>query len=249
MARAHGAAPVNRLLGALPKAVWAEVRPHCDAIDLTLGTLLQEGGQPIERIYFPTSGVISSVAVFESSRPAEMATTGPEGMVDIGAVLGAETALSRDLVQVPGAAFVMEIDTFRRLEAEVPTFKTILLSYAQAFMAQVMQSVACNAVHALEERAARWLLMCHDRTNREDFSLTQEFLAEMIGVSRPAVNAVARGLQRAGLISYTRGSVSVVDRAGLEAASCECYEIIHRHYDTRLFRVLSNAGGDYDNQS
>ena len=244
MAQAPLTAPPNRLLGALSKPVWEEVRPHCDNVALKLGHLLQEGGEPIERIYFPTSGVISSVAVFNGGRAAEMATTGPEGMVDIGAVLGAETALSRNLVQVTGSALVMEFDTFCRLRDEVPEFKTILLWYAQAFMAQVMQSVACNAVHSLEERAARWLLMCHDRTNREKFSLTQEFLAEMIGVSRPALNTVARALQRAGLIRYVRGAVTVEDREGLEASSCECYEIIRKHYDVRLFRALSNAGGD-----
>jgi CRP-like cAMP-binding protein len=234
--------PRNRLLAALPDRDWRDLQPLFEEVEMPLGHILFEANQPIDRLYFPVEGVVSTVATFESGSAVEMATTGNEGMVSIAAALSSDTALNRNLVQVPGRALVIGYDAFRRVERDYPSFRETLFIYAQAFMAQTLQAVACNGIHSVEERAARWLLMTHDRCGRNSFALTQEFLAEMLGVSRPAVSMVARTLQRAGLIRYVRGMVTISDRAGLEEASCECYGIIRDQYERRLFRILKMNG-------
>lgn len=231
----------NRLLDRLPEQDWQRMRPHFEPVELPLAKVLFEGDEPYRRLYFPTDGIVSVVAVFESGATAEMATVGREGMVGAGAILSSDTALGRHLVQVPGAGLMIGYADFRRLEREFPALRRVLLAYGQAFLIQVLQSVACNGVHSVEERAARWLLMCHDRSHGDTFLLTQEFLAEMLGVSRPAVSTVARTLQRAGLIRYSRGVMTVEDRPGLEEASCECYRIISREYGLRMGALTDDA--------
>jgi CRP-like cAMP-binding protein len=223
--------PKNRILAALPAKEWEQIGPLCQPIELVNGRELIEGGEPFTHVYFPESGIISTVSVFESGEVAEIATTGREGMVSIAAILGADHALYRSIVQMPGSALMIDIQSFRRAQREFPAFKKALLAYSQAFLGQVMQSVACNGTHSVEERCARWLLMAHDRSDGDQFFLTQEFLAQMLSVSRPAVNLVARTLQRAGLIRYRRGEIAILDRAGLEEASCECYGLIRQHYE------------------
>lgn len=234
--------PGNRLLAALPPDDWRRMRAKFDRMELRLGNVIFEQNAPLRRLYFPLSGVISTVAMFENGSVVEMATTGPEGMVAALAILGDETASNRQLVQVGGAALVVRLEDFRRFAAAIPSFRRILLAYAQAFQVQTLQSVACNGVHSLEERAARWLLTCHDRSDSDTFFLTQEFLAEMLGVSRPAVSAVARTLQQRGMIRYARGTIAIRNRNGLERASCECYRIIRQDYARRLARVLEENG-------
>jgi hypothetical protein len=162
-----------------------------------------------------------------------MATTGREGMIAVDVVLGGDVALARFLVQVPGSALTIGIEPFRRVQAEIPGFAAMLLAYAQAYLVQIQQSVACNGVHSLEQRAARWLLMMRDRSD-SSFPLTQEILAQMLGVSRTAVNLTARSLQRAGLISYRRGIIRILDHEGLEDLSCECYWIVRRDFECRF---------------
>lgn len=216
------------------------MRPCFAETELTLGQTLFEARQLFQRLYFPTAGVLSTVAVFEDGSTAEMATTGREGMVPVGAILSSDRAMSRYVVQVPGAALAIGHAEFKRFEDEIPAFRNVLFAYGQAFLAQVHQSVACNTRHSVEERAARWLLMCHDRSEG-DLPLTQEFLSAMLGVSRPSVSIVARTLQRAGLIRYSRGTIKIEDRAGLEEATCECYRIIRREYEDRLGPVLDRS--------
>ena len=167
-----------------------------------------------------------------------MATVGNEGAVGAGALLDDNTATGRYLVQLPGSALAIEPAKLRIALEESPSLRALLAAYARAFVGQVMQSVACNAVHSAEERCARWLLMTHDRSGGDTFALTQEFLAQMLGVHRPTVTIVARTLQRAGLIRYSRGSITVLDRAGLEEAACECYHLIRRRYE----RLLPQTG-------
>jgi CRP-like cAMP-binding protein len=225
--------PRNRLLASLPDGTWDRVAPHLQEVPLPLGHALYEVEDRIDRLYFPTAGVISTVAVFEGGATAEMATTGREGMIAVDVVLGGDTALARFLVQVPGSALMIGIEPFRRLQAEVPGFAAMLLAYARAYLAQLQQSVACNGVHSLEERAARWLLMMRNRSDGS-FPLTQEILAQMLGASRTAVNLTARSLQRAGLISYRRGIIRILDHGGLEDLSCECYRIVHRDFERRF---------------
>ena len=223
----------NRLLASLPASAWARVAPLLQEVLLPLGQSLFEVEDRIDRLYFPTSGVISSVAVFEAGATAEMATTGREGMIAVDVVLGGDTASARFLVQVPGSALTIGIEPFRRVQAEVPALAAMLLAYAQTYLVQIQQSVACNGVHSLEERAARWLLMMRDRSD-SSFPLTQEILAQMLGASRTAVNLTARSLQRAGLISYRRGIIRILDHDELEDLSCECYRIVRRDFERRF---------------
>lgn len=217
------------------------MRSHFQEVELSSNQVLYEPGDSFRRVYFPITAVVSRVAIFEDGSAVDMATTGREGMAGIGAILGSRTAFSRVIVEVPGSALAVGFDVFKRLEEENPGFRRALLAFAQVFLAQSLQSVACNALHSVEERAARWLLMCHDRSAGDPFPLTQQFLAEMLGVSRPAVGLVARTLQRAGLIRYRRGIVTIDDREGLEECSCECYGIVRRQYEERLFRPLTES--------
>jgi CRP-like cAMP-binding protein len=225
--------PRNRLLAAVGEEEWEILREHLEPVELMSGEMLFDSGARFDRVYFPESGVISTVAPLADG-PAEMATTGWEGVCSISAVLGAEHAFSRHQVQVPGMALSMELTALREVQQRLPGFSGLLLTYTRVFLAQVLQSVACNAVHSVEERCARWLLMCRDRSGGSRFSMTQEFLAEMLGVSRASVNTVARTLQAAGLIRYSRGGVVIVDPAGLEESACECYRRVRDVYDQSL---------------
>jgi CRP-like cAMP-binding protein len=236
--------PRNQLLAALPFRDWDILKGHFQQATLPLGQVLLREGEAFNKIYFPTSGVISTVAIFESGMAAEMATTGREGMVGVGAILDSDTSLSHQVVQIAGSALIIPAGRLRHFQTQMPGFRKTLSAYAQAFLVQVMQSVACNGVHSVEERLARWLLMCHDRAGTDRFNLTQEFLAVLIGVSRPTINLAARTLQRAGLIEYRRGLITISDREGLEASSCECYGIIRSQYEARLSRVLRQNGHD-----
>ena len=226
--------PRNRLLAAVGTDEWEALRPRLQMIDLPLGQMLFESGATFDKVYFPESGVISTVAPFTDGPPAEMATTGWEGVCSISAVLGADAAYYPHLVQVPGSALYMGIDEFRTAQQELPEFAGLMMTYARAFLAQVLQSAACNAVHSVEERCARWLLMCRDRSGGSRFLLTQEFLAEMLGVSRASVNLVARTMQTAGLIRYSRGGIVILDPIGLEDSACECYRLVRDLYDRTL---------------
>jgi CRP-like cAMP-binding protein len=234
-------APRNRLLAALGEDEWAQLKASFKRVELPLGHVLYDAGEPFEQVYFPQTGVISTVAPF-TAQPAEMATTGREGLVSISIALGADRAFSRHIVQVPGEALTIDIEDFRKAQQELPVLDELMRAYARAFLAQVMQSVACNAVHSVEARCARWLLMCLDRADGDRFLLTQEFLADMLGVSRASVNQVAQALQSRGLITYSRGGITVLDRKGLERTSCECYRRVRRLYDEILPRSFRRNG-------
>jgi CRP-like cAMP-binding protein len=232
----------NLLLGSLPGSDWDRIRGQFSLVELRLDDRpLAEVGEPISRVYFPITGLISAVHVFSDGATAEMATVGCEGMSPVAAVMGADRAIATLVAQAPGRAWAIELAAFRRLCGESARFRATMLAFAQAFTAQLLQSVACNSRHSVEERAARWLLMSHDRAEGDTFPLTQEFLAAMLGVSRAAVGTVARGLAASGAIRHARGSVTVLNRSGLERASCECYGIIRRHYEQRLSRLLAKS--------
>jgi CRP-like cAMP-binding protein len=233
----------NRLLTALPDHDWQAIRPHLKEVPLSHGDILIRADEPIRKVYFPLIGVISSVAPFQDGSSVEGATIGAEGMVDVGAVLGSNTSLGQHVVQVPGKALVTNVAIFRTWQSELPAFQSVLMDYAQAFVSQVLQSVACNAVHPVQDRAARWLLTCDDRAGNQPFALTQQFMAEMLGVARPTVNTIARTFQDAGLIRYHRGLITILDRQGLEAASCECYATIRQAYEQRGIRLRPRHSG------
>jgi CRP-like cAMP-binding protein len=219
----------NGLLAALDSDDWEYLRPALDVLQLERGAVLYEAGKPVRHIYFPHNAVVSLVAVMRDGRLAETGTVGREGFTGSETILGNDdTANSRSLVQVAGTASKVPLSTLRAFLDERPHARQLLMAYARALFAQVLQSVACNATHSVEQRCARWLLMTHDRAEADTFELTQEFLAAMLGVRRASVSAVGGAFQKAGLIRYSRGKIIILDRAGLEAASCECYDIIRR---------------------
>jgi CRP-like cAMP-binding protein len=226
-------AVANRLLAALPAAELERLRAGLDRVPLDVGQVLYEPDAPISHVYFIDEGAVSVVSSLAEGT-VEVGTIGREGLVGVPVLLRAESAPTRTFVQVAGAAHRMTVDRFRAAVAESPRLEHLSFRYAQAYFDQVAQTAACNRLHSLEERCARWLLMTHDRLGTDVLPLTQQFLSYMLGVHRPAVTLAAGALQKAGLIRYSRGKVRVVDRAGLEAAACTCYDITRRSIERLL---------------
>jgi CRP-like cAMP-binding protein len=227
----------NRLLAVLLPADLLSLRAHLERVPLVDGTILFEANEPVTRVYFVESGVVSLTAAFQNGTTAEMATVGGEGMVGVGSLLGSDAALGRYLVQVPGSALAVEASRFQGALRRSPALLAVCQAYARAFLGQALQTAACNSVHTVEQRCARWLLMGHDRRESDTFALKQELLAKMLGVCRPTATVAAGALQRAGLIRYRRGVLTVLYRPGLEAASCECYRVIRDHFERLLPRT------------
>jgi CRP-like cAMP-binding protein len=223
--------PTNRILAGLPQEALLTLRSHLRLVALPRGKVLCEADERLTHVYFVEAGAVSLATVFEDGATAEMATVGREGMVSIGALLGADNALGRCTVTLPGFAFAIEACRFQRALGEDPKIRATCEVYAQAFLANLLQNVACNASHTVEQRCARSLLMCADQAGDHPFELTQESLAEMLGVRRSTVTVVACTLQSAGLIRYRRGQIAVVDRRGLEAVACQCYRIVREGYE------------------
>jgi CRP-like cAMP-binding protein len=225
--------PKNRLLAALPAADFDRLRPLLKTVPVHVKQVLQKNGEPLHTVYFLNGGVASITTALSDGTIVEAATVGDEGMLGVEAFLSADAiAPGETLIQVPDtSAEIMDVEDFRREVAKPGAFRELVGRYTNVIIAQMMQSTACNALHQVPQRAARWLLMTHDRMHEQDFHLSHEFLAVMLGVQRPTVSVVAATLQEAGLIRYTHGHVTVRNRKGLEAASCECYPIIRAHFD------------------
>ena len=215
----------NRLLASLPQAAYAQLLPQLEPVTLVLRQVLAEPGEPIGHVHFPTTAVVSLLTVLERGTAVETATVGNEGMVGLPLFLGTDRAPGKAVCQVAGTSLRLPAAAFRTAAADGPLHAR-LHRYTQALFTQVAQVVACNPVHLIEARCARWLLMTHDRVGTDRFPLTQEFLAQMLGVRRSTVTVAASRLQQAGLIRYRRGILTVVDRARLEAAACECYRVV-----------------------
>jgi CRP-like cAMP-binding protein len=225
----------NRLLEALSSETRERLRPDLELVELGLRWMLLDQDAAIEHIYFPVDAVGSLVSELDAGRPVEVATVGYEGMVGLPVFLNAaSTSAYKAFIQVPGRLWRMPVDAFRRHVANGSDFQAVLQRYTQALFGQLAINVACNRAHRVEERLPRSLLMTHDRVHRDQFPLTQHFLAQMLGVRRATVNEVARKLQRDGLITYTRGQMTVLDREALEGAACECYDRLNLEFD-RLF--------------
>ena len=220
-------AAANELLAALPAEVLQRLSPALELVPLALKEILHRPGDPIEYVYFPGAGFVSELTVLESGDMVEVATIGREGMVGIFASDGEERAPSLSMVQAAiEVCYRLRATVFREEMDRRGPFHQLMTRYMHAHVGLIMQSTACNAMHTVEQRLARWLLMAHDRVGLDDFPLTQEFLAMMLGVSRPSVTLVAGTLQKAGLITYHRGHLKIVNREELEAASCECYRVV-----------------------
>ena len=225
----------NRILAALPAADYTRIIPALMVVPLKLKDVLHKPGEPIKDVYFPGGGFCSMLTVLEDGGMVEIATIGREGMVGVSAVLDGTRVTSAAMVQgETEICYQMKVDAFRREVDRHGAFHELISHFAQALFGFVAQSTACNAVHSVEQRLARWLLMARDRMGSDEFPLTQEFVAMMLGASRPTVTVVAGTLQRAGLITYHRGRVKIEDGEKLEAASCECY-----HTATDLLKAVT----------
>jgi CRP-like cAMP-binding protein len=223
------------LLSSLPQEDYLRVYSQLTWRPLRVRQVLHKHGEPIGEIFFPGRSVCSITNAMEDGGVVEVATVGREGLVGIGAVLGNSVASGDAFVQVAAEpAAVMSISAFRREMERRGPFYDAVTRYSQAFVALLMQSVACNGLHSAEQRCCRWLLMTHDRIGQDEFPLTHEFLAIMLGVRRPTVTLVMAELARAGIISHVRGHIRIADRAGLEGASCECYRNLRAVFDRLL---------------
>lgn len=224
----------NRILDRLPDHERARLASEVEPVEYDAHEVLWEPTQPIEAVYFPLNGVVSVVNVLEDGPIVEVATVGNEGFVGLPVFLGSSSMNGRAFYQISGSALQMSSTSFRRVVANGGSLHSLLQLYTQALMAQIAQTAACNRVHPIEERCARWLLQTHDRVEGDEFDLTHEFLAQMLGVRRASVSVAAGMLQRAGLIRYSRGHMTIADRTGLEEASCECYRIVTDEYERLL---------------
>jgi CRP-like cAMP-binding protein len=226
--------PPNRLLAALPAEDYARILPTLRTVPLEFKQVLLRPGDQIKAVYFPSKGVCSIVSVMGDGRLIEVAVVGSEGMIGITAFFGGEFSVAESIVQVPGGVGqTMPIEVFRREIARRGALHDIVGRYAQALMAMFVQSVACNGLHNVEERCARWLLMTNDRAGNE-FQLTQEFLAVMLGVRRSTVTEVMGTLQEAAIVGHAHGTTRILNRKALEARACECYGVVKSHYDRLL---------------
>ena len=229
--------PRNRLLLALPHNDLARMMPDLEHINCQRNDVLMDADSSLEHVFFPDSGVISVVAVYANGDIIEMATIGREGCSGVQAALGARTSSVRLLVQIPGGATKISRTAFMRAVETMLPFRGLMNSYSQAFLEQVLVSVACNGAHSLKQRLARWLLMMHDRCDEDTLLITQSLLAEMLGVQRPSITNVAREMEQAGMIKRGQREVTVVDRHGLLKATCECYQLVRERVALHLPRT------------
>jgi CRP-like cAMP-binding protein len=226
MTTANRAPPANSLLAALPRKDFARVIDKLEPVALTYGEILYEPGERIKHVYFPNDSIVSLLTLVDRHQALEVGLVGREGMVGIPLALEISISPVRALVQGTGTAMRMKTAAFLKEFPQSQALQRELYRYTYTLMAQVTQTAACNRFHVIEARLARWLLMTHDRMQANPFQLTQEFLSHMLGVRRVGVTKAARALQQNKLISYSRGSITILDRKGLEAASCSCYEIV-----------------------
>lgn len=223
----------NWLLRGLPAEDQQRVALRLEHLTLSVRTVLSEPDSPVRYIYFPDNAVLSVISHLRG-RTVEVGTVGVEGMVGLAALFDAGAEPLQVICQIAGTTWRMEADVLRELIDARSPLVPILHRYAHAFLVQVAQTAACNGAHSLEQRCARWLLMTHDRVGAREFELTHQFLAFMLGVRRAGVTVAMRALQRVGIVRYTRGHITILDRSGLEAESCECYGTVRAHYERLL---------------
>ncbi len=223
MHKATQSQTTNEILAALSGGDYERLAPHLEAVKLSHGEVIYESGAHIEYLYFPFNSLISLVTQMVNGDLIEVGLVGREGMSGITALMGVETAPGMAIVQVPDSGARVKIEVIREEFGRGGELQSLLLRYTQAFIRQVSQTAACNAMHTVEERLGRWLLMCQDRVQADDLPLTQQFLSEMLGARRATVSTAASAMQVEGLIHYRRGHIRIVDRPALESFACECY--------------------------
>lgn len=224
----------NRLLKSLPADVVGAIQPHLKQVDLKLGDVIAETGSAVQRVYFPLSGVISLVVELSVGEMIETAMVGRDGVVNAASAMDGKVSFNKAIVQMAGSSVAIEVDRIRAITDKYKIFRSMLIRHEQVVFAQSQQSAACNASHSVEARMCRWLLRMRDLGGSDDLTLTQDFLAQMLGVRRPSVSIVANTLQKAGFIKYRRGNIRILDVPGLKKESCECYETVKSHYDRLL---------------
>ncbi|HEV2861871.1 MAG TPA: Crp/Fnr family transcriptional regulator [Pyrinomonadaceae bacterium] len=224
----------NRLLAALPREEYELIVPNLGPTSFKLGEVVYESGGKMEHIYFPTTSIVSLLYVMENGASAEMGMAGNEGLVGVALFMGGNSMPNRAVVQNAGGAVRMKAQVMRNEFARGGAFQSLLLRYTQALITQMSQTAVCNRLHAIEQQLCRWLLLIHDRMDSDELVMTQELIANMMGVRREGVTAAAGRLQEQGLISYVRGRIQILDRRGLEAAVCECYKVVKDEYDRLL---------------
>lgn len=224
----------NQLLAALPDAEWQRWKPLLELVHMPLGQVLYESGRTMSHVYFPTTAIVSLLYVLENGSSAEIAVVGKEGIVGISLFMGGDSTPSRAVVQSAGKGFRLNAQTMKtEFNRAGPTLH-LLLRYTQALITQMTQTAVCNRHHSLDQQLCRWLLLSLDSMEGNDLRMTQELIADMLGMRRSGVSESALKLQSAGLISYRRGHISVLDRNGLEKRSCECYAVVKKEYDRLL---------------
>jgi len=224
----------NRLLAALPEAELARWRPHLEAVEMPLGKVLYEPGSRLAHVYFPTTSIVSLLYVMEDGASAEIAVVGNEGIVGISLFMGGESTPSRALVQSAGQGYRLKADLMLQEFSRAGAVMHLLLRYTQALITQMAQTAVCNRHHSLDQQLCRWLLLSLDRLHSKELVMTQELIANMLGVRREGVTEAAGNLQQAGLIRYQRGHITVLDREKLERRTCECYAVVKKEYDRLL---------------
>jgi CRP-like cAMP-binding protein len=230
----HALARRNRVLAALPQTDLERLWARLELVSLDLRQTLAQSGEPIPFVYFPLTCVCSLVITVEGSGTVEVATVGSEGLVGLPVFLGRGSSPGTAICQVAGQALRLSSEALREETRAGGPLHDLLLRYSQGLVNQIAQSAACGRLHTIDQRCARWLLMVHDRVGDDRFPLTQQFLAQMLGVRRAGVSAAARVLARGGAIRYVRGVITVTDRAGLEAAACDCYRVVQDEFDRLL---------------
>ncbi|MEH1965762.1 Crp/Fnr family transcriptional regulator [Nostoc sp.] len=231
--------PANQLLASLPANDYERLVPHLKLVPLPLRKVLYEPGEAIAQVYFPNKAVVSIITTMKDGSTVEAGLVSNEGMVGISVILGDNITTTTALVQIPDSAMQMDADILRNEFNRGTALQSVLLRYVQGMYTQIAQGSACNRLHKLERRLARWLLTVSDRLESEEFPLTQEFISQMLGVRRPGVTEAANILSEAGIITYHRGQINILNREALEKTSCECYQIIEDEYD-RLLGLLPN---------
>jgi CRP-like cAMP-binding protein len=224
----------NHLLSVLPEAEWVRLSPHLVRVDLPLGQVVYESGDRLGHVYFPTTSIVSLLYVMEDGASAEIAIVGNEGLIGIALFMGGETTPSRAIVQSAGEAYRLDARILKEEFHRAGPVQRLLLRYTQALITQMAQTAVCNRHHSIDQQLCRWLLLSIDRLPSNELTMTQELIANMLGVRRSGVTEAALKLQDAGLIRYSHGHIELLDRPGLEKRVCECYGVVRREFDRLL---------------
>jgi CRP-like cAMP-binding protein len=228
------AALQNHLLAALPKTEYFRLREHFEPVSLKLGEVIYEAGDRLSHLYFPTTSIISMLYIMENGGTAEIGIAGNNGLIGYALFMGGETTSSRAIVQIAGDAVRMRSDDAKKAFAAGGIFQDLLLRYTQSLITQISQTAVCNRLHSVEQQLCRWLLINHDQLATNKLVMTQELIANMLGVRREGVSVAATHLQDLGVIKYSRGTITVLDRNRLEEQACECYQVVMDEYDRLL---------------